>query len=155
MVIGHGMVGARFVEEVRRRDPDGERVTLTVLGAESRPAYNRVLLSTVLAGGLRPAMVALPVVDGVALHTGVAATALDRTARVVHADDGTVHPYDELVLATGCRAWLPPVDGLAAELDVVAVRPIVARSGVARSHAGRARVAPSCVARRLVEQSTA
>jgi assimilatory nitrate reductase electron transfer subunit len=108
------MVGARFVEEVRRRDPDGERVTLTVLGAESRPAYNRVLLSTVLAGGLRPAMVALPAVDGIALHTGVAATALDRTARVVHADDGTVHPYDELVLATGCRAWLPPVDGLAA-----------------------------------------
>ncbi|MBO4236997.1 FAD-dependent oxidoreductase [Pseudonocardia alni] len=113
VVIGHGMVGARFVEEVRRRDPDGERATLTVLGAESRPAYNRVLLSTVLAGGLRPAMVALPVVDGIALHTGVAATAFDRTARVVHADDGTVHPYDELVLATGCRAWLPPVDGLA------------------------------------------
>ncbi|MYW74064.1 FAD-dependent oxidoreductase, partial [Pseudonocardia sp. SID8383] len=113
VVIGHGMVGARFVEEVRRRDPDGERVTLTVLGAESRPAYNRVLLSTVLAGGLRPAMVALPAVDGVDLQTGVAATALDRTARVVHADDGTVHPYDELVLATGCRAWLPPADGLA------------------------------------------
>lgn len=113
MVVGHGMVGARFVEEVRRRDPDGERVALTVLGAESRPAYNRVLLSTVLAGGLRPAMVALPVVDGVTLHTGVAATAVDRTARVVHADDGTAHPYDELVLATGCRAWLPPVDGLA------------------------------------------
>lgn len=95
MVIGHGMVGARFVEEVRRRDPDGERVSLTVLGAESRPAYNRVLLSTVLAGGLRPAMVALPVVDGVDLHTGVAATGIDRAARVVHAADGTTHPYDD------------------------------------------------------------
>lgn len=59
MVIGNGMVGARFVEEVRRRDPDGARVSLTVLGAESHPAYNRVLLSTVLAGGLRPGMVAL------------------------------------------------------------------------------------------------
>lgn len=111
MVIGHGMVGARLTEEIRRRDPDGARVALTVLGAEPRPAYNRVLLSTVLAGGLGPGMVALPAVDGVDLHVGVAATGIDRTARVVHAEDGTTHPYDELVLATGCRAWLPPVDG--------------------------------------------
>lgn len=114
MVIGHGMVGARFAEEVRRRDPDGDRVALTVLGAEPRPAYNRVLLSTVLAGGLTADMVALPGSEGVALHTGVAATAIDRDARVAHAADGTEHRYDELVLATGCRAWLPPVDGLGA-----------------------------------------
>ncbi|MBC3190243.1 NAD(P)/FAD-dependent oxidoreductase [Pseudonocardia sp. C8] len=112
VVIGHGMVGSRFAEEIRRRDPDGERVTLTVLGAEPFPAYNRVLLSTVLAGGLRPGMVALPAVDGVEVHLGVAATGIDRAARVVHGDDGTAHPYDELVLATGCRAWLPPIDGL-------------------------------------------
>lgn len=111
-MIGHGMVGARFAEEVRRRDPGGERVTLSVLGAEPRPAYNRVLLSTVLAGGLRPDMVALPAVDDVELHLGVAATGIDRAARVVHADDGSTHPYDELVLATGCRAWLPPIEGL-------------------------------------------
>ncbi|BBF99986.1 assimilatory nitrate reductase electron transfer subunit [Pseudonocardia autotrophica] len=111
MVVGNGMVGARLAEEIRRRDPGGERVSLTVLGAEVHPAYNRVLLSTVLAGGLSAPMVALPVADGVSLHTGVTATALDRTARVVHDADGGQHPYDELVLATGCRAWLPPVDG--------------------------------------------
>jgi len=46
------MVGARFVEGVRRRDPGGERVLLTVFGAEPRHAYDRVLLSTALAGGL-------------------------------------------------------------------------------------------------------
>ncbi|WP_344022405.1 FAD-dependent oxidoreductase [Pseudonocardia kongjuensis] len=113
VVVGHGMVGARFAEEVRRRDPDGERVSLTVLGAEAHPAYNRVLLSTVLAGGLTAPMVALPAAEGVTVHPGVAATALDRSARVVHDTAGAEHPYDELVLATGCRAWLPPVDGLA------------------------------------------
>ncbi|MEQ3551496.1 FAD-dependent oxidoreductase [Pseudonocardia nematodicida] len=122
VVIGHGMVGARFAEEIRRRDPDGGRVALTVLGAESRPAYNRVLLSTVLAGGLKPAMVSLhpdgwAEANGVDLHTGVAAVAIDRDARVVHGADGSTHPYDELVLATGCRAWLPPVDGLAEDGD--------------------------------------
>lgn len=111
MVVGNGMVGARFTDEVRRRDPDGARVTVTVLGAEAHPAYNRVLLSTVLAGGLNVGMVTLPSAEGVDRHTGVAATGIDRAAREVHAADGTVHPYDELVLATGCRAWLPPVDG--------------------------------------------
>lgn len=118
MVVGHGMVGARFVEELRRRDRDGARVRLTVLGAERRPAYNRVLLSTVLAGGLSAQAVELHEPGWarrrrVDLRLGVAATAIDRTARVVHAADGSAEPYDELVLATGSRAWVPPLPGLA------------------------------------------
>lgn len=117
MVVGNGMVGARFAEEVRRRDPDGRRVRLTVLGAEPRPAYNRVLLSTVLAGGLSARSVELHPTGWAArrridLRTGVAATAIDRGARLVHCSDGAAEPYDDLVLATGSRAWLPPIDGL-------------------------------------------
>ncbi|GEL16987.1 FAD-dependent oxidoreductase [Pseudonocardia asaccharolytica] len=118
VVVGYGMVGARFAEEVRRRDPDGTRVALTVLGMEDRPAYNRVLLSTVLAGGLTPQAVQMHDVGWAAEHrvdvrTGVAVIRIDRRRRVVHAADGTAVPYDDLVLATGSRAWLPPVVGLA------------------------------------------
>ena len=51
VVIGNGMAGSRLVEELLRRDPDLE---VTVFGAEHRPAYNRILLSDVLAGK-RPA----------------------------------------------------------------------------------------------------
>lgn len=117
MVVGHGMVGARFVEEVRRRDPDGRRVRLTVLGAEPRPAYNRVLLSSVLAGGLSARSVELhpagwAVRARIDLRIGVTATAIDRDARLVYSSDGAAEPYDELVLATGSRAWLPPIQGL-------------------------------------------
>jgi assimilatory nitrate reductase electron transfer subunit len=117
VVVGHGMVGARFVEDVRRRDPNGVRVRLTVLGAERRPAYNRVLLSTVLAGGLSPRSVELHPAGWAArqrvdLRLGVAATEIDPVRREVHCSDGAVERYDELVLATGSRAWLPPVDGL-------------------------------------------
>lgn len=116
VVVGHGMVGARFVEEMRRRDPDGARVRLTVVGAEPRPAYNRVLLSTVLAGGLNPAATELLPAGwaqrwDVDVRTGVTATAIDRDRRVVVTDDGEL-PYDELVLATGSRAWLPPMAGV-------------------------------------------
>ncbi len=115
MVIGHGMTGARLVEDVRRRD--GGRSRLTVLGAERHPAYNRVLLSTVLAGGLDADAVRLHPAGwaarhGVAVRTGVAAGAIDRRARVVHRCDGAVEPYDELVLATGSSARIPPLDGL-------------------------------------------
>lgn len=111
------MVGARLCDEVRRRDPDGRRVRLTVLGAEPRPAYNRVLLSTVRAGG--PAARSTTLYTGgwaarrrIDLRTGVAAVAVDRTARVVRTDDGAEEPYDELVLATGSRAWLPLLQGI-------------------------------------------
>jgi assimilatory nitrate reductase electron transfer subunit len=126
VVVGHGMVGARFAEEVRRRDPNGMRVRLTVLGAEPRPAYNRVLLSTVLGGGLTAQAVQLHPPGWAArqridLRTGVTATSIDREARVVHCSDGAAERYDELVLATGSRAWLPPVEGLADE-RVVAFR---------------------------------
>lgn len=110
-MVGNGMVGARFCDEVRRRDPDGRRVAVTVLGAEARPAYNRVLLSTVLAGGLTPQAVTLPAAD-VTVRTGIAAVAIDRTRRVVRTAGGTAEPYDELVLATGSRSWLPPLDGI-------------------------------------------
>ncbi len=117
VVIGHGMVGARLADEIRRRDPNGVRLRLTILGAEPRPAYNRVLLSTVLAGGLSPRSVQLHPTGWAArkridLRTGVSATAIDRVRRVVHCSDGAAEPYDELVLATGSRAWMPPMPGL-------------------------------------------
>jgi len=112
VVVGHGMVGARLVEEVRRRDPRGETVALTVVGAEARPAYNRVLLSTVLAGGLSSAVDLLP--DGWAQEWGVDAR-LGASATAI--GDGVLQttagdvPFDDLVLATGSRAWLPPMPG--------------------------------------------
>jgi assimilatory nitrate reductase electron transfer subunit len=126
VVVGHGMVGARFIEEVRRRDPNGRLVRLTVLGAEPRPAYNRVLLSTVLGGGLSAQAVQLHPPGWAARHrvdlrTGVTVKSIDRAERVVHCSDGAVERYDELVLATGSRAWLPPLEGLA-DKNVVSFR---------------------------------
>lgn len=115
VVIGHGMVGARFVDEVARRDPAGERLRLTVVGAEPEGPYNRVLLPEVLSGRLGEADLALPetVLPGLALRTGTAATAVDTAARTVALDDGSTLHYDELVLATGARAVVPPLPGAA------------------------------------------
>ncbi|MBC7678924.1 MAG: NAD(P)/FAD-dependent oxidoreductase [Pseudorhodobacter sp.] len=111
VVVGNGMAGARVVEELDRRDPS---VHVTVFGAEGRPAYNRVLLSDVLAGRRGQDEIALTLApDRVVQHLGTAVTAIDRGARTVTSSDGAVTPYDALVLATGSTALVPPVQGIA------------------------------------------
>ena len=111
VVVGNGMAGARFVEELCRRDPT---VGVTVFGAEDRPAYNRVLLSDVLAGKRGHDEIALTEAPGrVEQRLGTAVRSIDRAARTVLAEDGSSTPYDALVLATGSTALVPPVQGIA------------------------------------------
>ena len=114
VVAGYGMAGARLVEELRARD---HRMRITVLGAEQRPAYNRVLLSSVLAGSLPPDAIRLHHPDWAATHgidirVGTQALGIDREARLVTTGAGDSVGYDVLVLATGSRPWLPPTAGL-------------------------------------------
>lgn len=117
VVVGNGMAGARLVEELRRRDPDGAQVHPVVLGAEPHPAYNRVLLSTVLAGGLGTDAVRLQPAGWEARHgldvrIGTTVVGIDRARQQVECADGSTEGYDVLVLATGSRPFLPPVPGL-------------------------------------------
>ncbi|SDM79718.1 FAD-dependent oxidoreductase [Allokutzneria albata] len=112
VVVGYGMAGARLAEEVRRRDPDGERVALTIVGAESHTAYNRVLLSSVLAGSLTPDAVRLRGAENVDLRLDTEVSSVDRSIREVVLADGETLPYDALVLATGSAPWVPPTEGL-------------------------------------------
>ena len=114
VVVGGGMVAHRLVEALRDRDADG-RWHVTVLAEEPRPPYDRVALTSYFAGR-RPEELALG--DGalwqdpqVLLRTGTPAVAVDREARVVTDDLGRTYPYDELVLATGSSAFVPPVPG--------------------------------------------
>jgi len=117
VVVGYGMAGARLADEIRRRDPEGKRVALTVLGQERHAAYNRVLLSSVVAGSMTPDSVRLHDADwaqkhAVDLRLGATVSAVDRARRVVVLDDGEEVGYDALVLATGSRPWVPPTEGL-------------------------------------------
>ena len=49
VVVGAGMVGHRFVDELVRADTAG-RYDVELIGAEEYEPYNRILLSEVLAG---------------------------------------------------------------------------------------------------------
>ena len=112
VVIGHGMVGARFAEELLEADP---HVRITVLGKEPTPAYNRVLLSSVVAGSKSAAMLSLAgqAHSRMRVLTGVAATHIRVDEAVVIDDRGEPHAYDELVLATGSVARVPAIHGVA------------------------------------------
>jgi nitrite reductase (NADH) large subunit len=114
VVVGHGMVGHRFVEALRSRDSDGAW-RVTVLAEETDAAYDRVGLTGYTEHWDR-SLLALPGNDYrdddlVDLRLGSPVTDIDRTAKTVVTADGGRVDYDALVLATGSYAFVPPVPG--------------------------------------------
>lgn len=114
VVIGHGMVGHRFVEALRTRDT-GNTWRVTVLGEEADAAYDRVGLSSYVGEWDRQALALagndFPGDDLVELRVGTRVTEIDPAGRRVHLADGETIAYDALVLATGSYAFVPPVPG--------------------------------------------
>ena len=113
VVVGNGMVGSRFVEDLLAADTSG-RYDITVVGAEACEPYNRVLLSEVVAGKHDLSALTLPTPTSPRLTVlrGAPVSHLDREDRVVVTTDGARLRYDRLVLATGSAARVPPLPGL-------------------------------------------
>jgi nitrite reductase (NADH) large subunit len=114
VVIGNGMAGARTVEEILARGGDFD---ITMFGDEPYGNYNRIMLSNVLAGVEDESGIFLNDLSwyadhGITLHAGTRVERIDRRARTVHASDGTTTGYDKLIIATGSRAFVPPIPGL-------------------------------------------
>ncbi len=121
VVIGNGMAGARTVEEILARG-GAEQFAITMLGDEPYGNYNRIMLSHVLSGEESDADIFLNSLawydeNDITLHAGVRATRVDRFAKLVYAvntADGSIvrTPYDQLILATGSRSFMPSIEGL-------------------------------------------
>ncbi|GAB2761466.1 nitrite reductase large subunit NirB [Nocardioides salsibiostraticola] len=113
VVIGHGMVGHRFVQAAIERGLP-ELYDVVVIGEEPQAAYDRVALTSFFEVGADELSL-LPggVYDDprVRLVLDTEATAIDRDAHTVQLADGEVLVYDELVLATGAAPFIPPIPG--------------------------------------------
>ena len=105
-MIGAGQAGSALAAKLRNLGHDGP---LTLIGTETDPPYQRPPLSKAYLLGemprerlwLRPP--SFYAEQGIALRTGVTATAIDRAARRVSLSDGTTLDYDRLALTTGAR----------------------------------------------------
>ncbi|MDR5747158.1 nitrite reductase large subunit NirB [Caballeronia sp. LZ029] len=113
VVIGHGMVGHKFLECLA--ESGNEALHVTVLCEEPRAAYDRVHLTEFFTGKSADDLSLVEAGfferSGYALKLNARAVAIDRTARTVTASTGEVLPYDKLVLATGSYPFVPPVEG--------------------------------------------
>ncbi len=115
VVVGNGMAGARAVEEVLARG-GGEQFDIVMFGEEPYGNYNRILLSNLLNGAQTADEILINPLDwysqnGVTLHSGHLVTTIDRAARVVVSAQGARETYDTLLIATGSRAFIPPMAG--------------------------------------------
>src|ERR1700716_1263356 len=115
VVIGNGMAGARAVEEVLARG-GGDRFDIVMFGHERYGNYNRIQLSNVLNGTQRPDDILINPLDwyvenGIRLHVGELVDGVDRAAKVVVSRSGIRQRYDKLLIATGSRAFIPPMTG--------------------------------------------
>jgi nitrite reductase (NADH) large subunit len=115
IVIGNGMAAARFVDELARRALG--RYAVAVIGEEPRLAYNRVLLSALLADEvgfddieLKPARWWRD--RGVTLRYGERATRVDAAARNVTLAGGAQLAFSKLVFATGSQPIKPDIPGM-------------------------------------------
>ena len=114
VVIGNGMVGQRFLEDLVGR-LDGRAAEVTVFCAEPRPAYDRVQLTSFFSGKSAADLNLVPdgffERHGIQLRLGDKATVVDRARKVVRSARGHELPYDKLVLATGSYPFVPRVPG--------------------------------------------
>ena len=114
VLVGHGMVGQRFLEALAGRGLTATH-RVVVLCEEPRPAYDRVQLTSYFSGRT-PEELSLTDAEfiaehGIELYVGDPAETIDRAARTVTARSGLTVEYDTLVLATGSYPFVPPVPG--------------------------------------------
>jgi nitrite reductase (NADH) large subunit len=114
VVVGNGMAGMACVEQILKHSP---RFRVTVFGDETHPNYNRVLLSSVLAGEKAAEDIVINgpewyAQQGIDLRVGVRVVDVDAQAKTITGNDGSVTSYDTLLLATGSTPWFPPIAGL-------------------------------------------
>ncbi|MBI5039378.1 MAG: NAD(P)/FAD-dependent oxidoreductase [Nitrospirae bacterium] len=114
IVIGNGMAGVATVEHLLARRSD---VAVTIFGSEPHINYNRVLLSSVLAGEagfediiLNP--LAWYEQHGIELHLNATVSRIDLNGKSIITEKGNPYPFDKLLIATGSIPFIPPIKGI-------------------------------------------
>ena len=113
LMIGHGMVGHKFIESVLEQA--GDDIELTILAEEPHLAYDRVHLTEYFSGksGKDLSLCRSDFADayGIDLRLNTKAVEMDQLNKTVTTNHGDVLSFDKLILATGSYAFIPPIPG--------------------------------------------
>ena len=114
VIIGNSIAATACIEGIRSVDGKGG---ITVVSAEKYPVYGRPLISYCLLGrvkrenmGYRPSDFYQK--NGAEVLYGRTAEKIDPEKKVVILDDGAEIAYDKLLVSTGSRPFVPPMQGL-------------------------------------------
>jgi nitrite reductase (NADH) large subunit len=114
VIVGNGPVAHKFIE-VLLESGKADQFTITVIGEESNPAYNRVWLTawfeTRSVDGIALASPDFYSSNNIQCVTDEMITEIDRQGKSVTAASGNSYHYDTLILATGSYPFVPPVPG--------------------------------------------
>ncbi|WP_289076260.1 FAD-dependent oxidoreductase [uncultured Pseudoalteromonas sp.] len=115
VVVGNGMVGHHFVQQLVSQQGDTQNMEITVLSGEDRLAYDRVQLSSFFKGKTEDdlALTCSKTYQDwqVCFHTHSKVVDINRDAKTVTTAKGKTFEYDKLILATGSFAFVPPIPG--------------------------------------------
>ncbi|MEM9480670.1 MAG: FAD-dependent oxidoreductase [Verrucomicrobiota bacterium] len=115
VVIGNGMVGQKFCESLVEKGLH-QKLEVTVIGEEPRPAYDRIRLSTYVDHENADYLTLKPASwyeeNRLGLLVGTRVDAIDRELSTLRLSDGQSINYDALVLAMGSRPFVPPIPGI-------------------------------------------
>lgn len=114
LLVGNGMAGVNTIENLLKIS--GDSFDITIIGNEPYPNYNRILLSSVLAGEKELENIFLNAWDwykenNITLYTGCTAIRVDPKNKVVLTDIRGNIPFDELIIATGSLPFRLPIPG--------------------------------------------
>ncbi len=113
VIVGNGVAGVTAAQNIARSDPGAE---VHILSSEPYLYYQRPRLWEFLAGEIeQEELIFRPRSwydgQGIQVHLGVRAAALDPAGRRLTLADGGRMSYDRLLLASGGRSFVPPFAG--------------------------------------------
>ncbi len=114
VIIGNGPAGVVAAEALRRADATAD---ITMIGDEPEPPYSRMAIPYLLVGNIEEKGTWLRKTDGHFASLRIRevlgrAKSVDTAARAVHMEEGTVLPYDRLLICTGSHPLRLPVPGI-------------------------------------------